>query len=177
MIHYKTTSTNDELAQILTLQTNNLPQNLTAIEKKEQGFVTVQHSIDLLTKMHDIHPHIIAKNKEKVIGYALSMSKIFRNEVPVLIPMFNEIDTSLKKEKNYILMGQVCIDKNYRGKGVFRGLYNEMKIAFSNTHDAIVTEIDASNTRSLNAHKAIGFRELTTYQSNNQNWVIVFMNI
>ncbi|WP_299155967.1 GNAT family N-acetyltransferase [uncultured Tenacibaculum sp.] len=177
MIHYKTTTTNEELEQILYLQANNLPQNLTPIEKKEQGFVTVHHTFSLLKKMHNIHPHIIAKDKEKVIGYALSMSKIFRNEIPVLVPMFNEIDKFFKKEKIYILMGQVCIDKNYRGKGVFRGLYNEMKTVFSNSYECIITEIDSANTRSLNAHKAIGFKELLTYQANNQDWIVVFMDI
>ncbi|KAB1160642.1 GNAT family N-acetyltransferase [Tenacibaculum aiptasiae] len=177
MIQYKTTSSIEELKQIIALQISNLPQNLTDIEKKEQGFVTVQHSIEVLTKMHHIHPHIIAKHGEQVIGYALSMSKIFRNEIPVLVPMFNEIDKSSKKEDNYILMGQVCIDKNYRGKGIFRSLYEEMKNSFSNTYDAIITEIDANNTRSLNAHKAIGFKELSIYKSNNQNWIIVYMDI
>lgn len=177
MIHYKTTTTNEELEQILYLQANNLPQNLTPIEKKEQGFVTVHHTFSLLRKMHNIHPHIIAKDKEKVIGYALSMSKIFRNEIPVLVPMFNEIDKFFKKEKKYILMGQVCIDKNYRGKGVFRGLYNEMKTVFSNSYECIITEIDSANTRSLNAHKTIGFKELLTYQANNQDWIVVFMDI
>ena len=81
MIQYKTTSSIEELKQIIALQFSNLPQNLTDIEKKEQGFVTVQHSIELLTQMHDIHPHIIAKHGEQVIGYALSMSKIFRKEI------------------------------------------------------------------------------------------------
>ncbi len=177
MIHYKATSTNGELKQVLALQANNLPQNLTSAEKETQGFVTVHHTLEMLQKMHDLHPHIIAKHREKVIGYALSMSKTFRDEIPVLVPMFNQIDKALKKEKNYILMGQVCIDKMYRGKGIFRSLYDKMSSVFSDSYDAIITEIDATNTRSLNAHKAIGFKELITYQSNNQDWVIVFMDI
>lgn len=37
----------------------------------------------------------------------------------------------------------------------------------------IITEIDAKNTRSLNAHKSVGFKHLKSYSSNNQEWVIV----
>lgn len=177
MIHYKASSTNDELNQILALQARNLPQNLTSTEKETQGFVTVHHTLEMLQKMHNVHPHIIAKHQKRVIGYVLSMSKTFRDEIPVLVPMFNQIDKALKKEKNYILMGQVCIDKMYRGKGLFRSLYNKMSSVFSKTYDAIITEIDATNTRSLNAHKAIGFKELISYQSNDQDWIIVFMDI
>ncbi len=177
MIDYKLTSANEELEQILTLQTQNLPANLSEVEKEKQGFVTVQHTFNLLKKMHDIHPHIIAKQNEEIVGYALSMSAIFSNDIPILIPMFNEIDKSSKIKSNYILMGQVCIDKNHRGKGLFRGLYDKMKNAFSSTYDSIITEIDSLNIRSLNAHKAIGFKELSTYQTNNQNWVIVYMDL
>ncbi|MEQ3498979.1 GNAT family N-acetyltransferase [Tenacibaculum sp. SSH1-16] len=177
MIEFTTASNQTELLQILKLQQQNLPGNLSEIDKKEQGFVTVHHDLELLQKMNDVHPHIIAKSNGLVVGYALSMSKIFRNDIPILIPMFDEIDTTSEGAKPYILMGQVCIDKHYRGKGIFRGLYTKMKEEFSEIYDSIITEIDKKNTRSINAHKAIGFRTLKTYTSNDQDWKIVYLKI
>ncbi|MDC1162265.1 GNAT family N-acetyltransferase [Tenacibaculum sp.] len=177
MIVFKRTSNNQELAQIIDLQKQNLPVNLSDIEKKEQGFLTVQHNIDILTKMHLKHPHTIATHENKVIGYALSMSSTFRYDIQILKPMFIEIDNSLKSNEKFIIMGQICIDKNYRGKGIFRGLYNKMKDSFSHNYQSIITEIDSLNIRSLKAHKAIGFKNLTTYKSKEQLWEIVFMNI
>ncbi|MHC9088953.1 GNAT family N-acetyltransferase [Tenacibaculum sp. IMCC1] len=177
MFEFTTASNQTELLQILKLQQQNLPGNLSEIDKKEQGFVTVHHDLELLQKMNDVHPHIIAKSGELVIGYALSMSKVFRNDIPILIPMFNKIDMTSKGTKSYVLMGQVCIDKHYRGKGIFRGLYTKMKEEFSGLYDCIITEIDKKNTRSMNAHKAIGFRTLKTYRSNNHNWEIIYLGI
>jgi len=62
-----------------------------------------------------------------VIGYALCMLKEFKKEIEVLRPMFKQIDSILNKGGDYIVMGQICIDKRFRKQGVFRGLYQFMK--------------------------------------------------
>ncbi|WP_435261095.1 GNAT family N-acetyltransferase [Tenacibaculum sp. nBUS_03] len=177
MIEFKTTETLIELEQILALQSKNIPINLTEVDKKEQGFVTVQHDLRILRRMHNVHAHSIATSGGDVIGYALSMSKQFRGDIPVLTPMFTEIDSSRKSKSNYIIMGQVCVDRAYRGKGVFRGLYAKMRDTFTAKYDCIITEIDALNIRSINDHKAIGFEELVRYDCNNKIWVVVYMDI
>ncbi|MDG2193434.1 MAG: GNAT family N-acetyltransferase [Polaribacter sp.] len=179
-IHYQRTKNDEELKEILVLQEKSSPQNISPLEKKEEGFVTVQHSLTLLKKMHDACPHIVAKHHEKVIGYALCMLPKFKKEVPVLIPMFHEIDNELllKKEPiNYLVMGQICIDKTYRKQGVFRGLYHFMKQEVHNSFNAIITEVDVKNVRSSNAHKAIGFKELKTYTSNGQEWELILLEV
>lgn len=176
MIQFKTTSTKEELKQILELQQKNLPKNISQTEKKEQGFVTVEHDLEILERMHNVQPHIIAVSNNRVVGYALCMDKQFKNDVPVLIPMFDEIDNSLKEDIPYILMGQVCVDKDFRGKGVFRGLYEKMKTEVKPTFEAIITEVDALNTRSSNAHKAIGFDKLTTYEAGGQLWELIILH-
>ena len=108
-----------------------------------------------------------------VIGYALSMDVSCREDIEVLKPMFNKIDAVYKD--SYIVMGQVCVDKNYREKNVFKELYRFMKTHFSNKYKAIITEIDLKNTPSIKAHQKIGFTELTRYSSNNQEWSIVIL--
>ena len=177
MITYKTTENKKELSEILALQAKNLPNKLSEETKKEQGFVTVHHDLDMLQKMHDVHPHIIAISDGSLVGYTLSMSKKFRNDIPILAPMFSKIDASKIGKSNYLIMGQVCIAKKFRGQGVFRGLYAYMKKVFSTTFDYIITEINAKNIRSINAHQAIGFIELIRYEFEEETWVVVFMHI
>ena len=173
MIQFKLTSTKDELKEIIELQQRNLPNSISLEEQQNQGFVTVQHTLGVLEKMHKAHPHVVATHNNKVIGYALCMLKEFKNVVPVLIPMFDQIDKELSI--NYIVMGQVCINKNYRKKGVFRGLYNYMQENISKKYNAIITEVDIKNVRSSEAHKAIGFKTLKEYHSNNQNWELIIL--
>jgi len=178
MITYQLTSTNTELREIIVLQQKNLPNNISNNEKDEQGFVSAQHNLELLTKMHDAHPHVIAKHNNKVVGYALCMLQAFRNEIPLLTPMFNQTDNAIKELNNsinYIVMGQICVDKLYRKQGVFRALYKYMQENISKEYNAIITEVDVKNIRSVNAHKAIGFEILKEHQSNNQNWQLIVL--
>ncbi len=170
-IIYTTASTTEELLQILSLQQMNLKSAVSSEEMKQEGFVTVEHDLKLLKRMNDLCPHIIAKDEEKVIGYALSMTEDFKDEISVLRPMFNELDAN--HIQNFLTMGQICIAKTHRKLGVFKGLYGAMKKFSYPKYEYIITEVDATNTRSLNAHLAAGFEKLCTYHSLGQDWELI----
>jgi len=176
-IKYKRAESIEELEQILQLQQTNTLTTISDKERMQEGFVTVQHGFSTLKAMNDKCPHIIAKNNQKVVGYTLCMLKEFKEEIEVLKPMFKNIDNCLKQNEAYVVMGQVCIDKAFRKQGVFRGLYNFMKKQLHTEYDLIVTEVDIANTRSLNAHYAIGFKTLYSYRSNNQDWNILYLDL
>jgi len=179
MTSYHRVTNDDQLHKILQLQKINLSQELSTSEKEIEGFVTAHHAFDILKKMNTICAHCIAKVNGNVVAYALCMDKRFKNEIDVLKPMFEEIESSLvnqpKEFSNYITMGQICIDKNHRKKGIFRGLYNFMKLELKNQFDCIITEVDAKNIRSSNAHKAIGFELLKTYTASNKIWELIIL--
>ena len=173
MITYTKARTKDELEQILQLQQKNLFENLSEDERITQGFVTVKHSFEILKKMNDSCKHTIAVYNDKVVGFALSMTKEFSNDIPILQPMFIEISKSVTDD-NYITMGQICIDKEYRGLGIFRGLYKFMKTEIcASRFSSIITEIDIKNKRSLKAHEAIGFQKIKDYKSGDKIWRLV----
>lgn len=175
MVIYKRAKTKNELQQILELQKKNLSNQLSDEEKKKEGFVTATHSLDVLKKMNEICAHTIAVHNNTVVGYALSMHPIFATTLKVLEPMFMEIDKVFPKENKYISMGQICIDKNYRSQGLFRKLYATMKEAIQPEFNYIITGVNATNTRSLNAHYAIGFKDLSTIFSEDQTWKLIVL--
>lgn len=172
MISIKKAESLNELEQILLLQQENLPAAVSSEEKEKEGFVTVEHNLDILSRMNNSCRHIIAVNDEKVVGYALCMHPNFGNEIPVLMPMFAEI----KKQgitDGFIVMGQICIDKAFRKQGVFRRLYKTMLDSIKPEFTSIITEVDITNTRSLDAHHAIGFREISNYEFSNLCWELM----
>lgn len=180
MITYHRVKTNAELEEILELQRQNLRQNLGEQEQVKEGFVSLEHSFKVLKEMNNACAHCIAKKNGKVVGFALSMLKNFKNDVPLLLPMFEKIEEVVKQGKfssNYMVMGQICIAKTARSKGVFRGLYRYMEKEMKGQFEAIVTEVDTKNIRSSNAHRAVGFSLLKKYTSNNQLWEIIFLTI
>ncbi len=172
-ITYTIANSVEELHQIIALQRNNLVTSVSQEEREKEGFVTVEHNITILKKMNDLQPHIIARDGDRVVGYALSMVKEFRNEIEILKPMFSKIDTSLDSTNSYITMGQICIDKAYRKQGMFRGLYYKMRDELMNTYDLLITEVAANNLRSLQAHHAVGFETLLVYESNGIEWNLI----
>jgi predicted GNAT superfamily acetyltransferase len=179
MIIFTTSTTDNELAEIITLQKQNLPANLTAAEMQEQGFVTVVHSLDDLKKMNQFEQHLVIKDTDTIVGYLLAMTKKSQFDIPVLVPMFEAFEqvsyqNKLLADYNFIVVGQVCIDKGYRGKGLLNKSYQAYKKIFSSKYDFAITEIATANQRSLNAHKTVGFREVHQFTDINQiEWSIV----
>lgn len=176
MIVYKKTSSSQEIQEIIQLQKDNLFENVSVKERRSQGFVTVKHSFGQLFHWHQNKPHTIAVADGKVVGYAISMLSEYQKEVSVLIPMFAKIDEHIKPDIKYIVMGQICIHKDYRGKGVFRGLYQKMQEVCTD-YDWIITEVDETNERSIRAHKVVGFKELISYESQNQRWSLIYLDV
>lgn len=177
-IIYTQVSKEAHIQQILELQEKNLTTNISKEEAQAQGFVTVKHDAQILREMNDPHPHTIAMDENKVVGFALTMTKDFRKRIPVLEPMFDLIDSlsyngERLKETRYFTMGQVCIDKDYRGIGIFKNLYETMKTSYHMHFDYLITEIAARNTRSMRAHAKVGFEEIKRYKEGDVTWVMV----
>jgi ribosomal protein S18 acetylase RimI-like enzyme len=179
-----TVSSEKELEQILQLQEKYLVRKITdEAELKSQGFLTVQHTPELLRQMHSLSPSIIIKDGDRVVAYALVMLKECRNLVPALVPMFNTFDNleyqhvelqgKPLSEYSFYVMGQICVAKEYRGQGLFDMLYHKHREVYSSQYDFIVTEIATRNTRSMRAHERIGFKTIHTYQDELDHWAVV----
>lgn len=163
MITFTTATTDTDLQQILALQQQNLSKNLTCEQTLEQGFLTVEHDFATLQKMNALENAIIAKDGEQVVGYLLAMTRDLRNDIPILISMFDVMD-ELKyqnqklQQYHYIVVGQACIAETHRGSGVFDQCYQAYKHYLSEKYDFTVTEISKRNPRSLRAHRRVGFQ-------------------
>lgn len=167
-----------ELEQILSLQRDNLIASVTPQEMKEQGFVTVHHTLEMLRQMHSLAPSIIIKDGDKVVAYALVMLRECRSLVPALEPMFNNFDNQQwngkpLKDQSFYVMGQVCVDKAYRGQGLFDKLYQAHKEVYSTRFDILTTEIATRNHRSLRAHERVGFKIINVYRDELDEWAVV----
>lgn len=175
MVTYKRADNSDELVQILELQRVNLNFQLLEEEKEQDGFVTVAHDFETLSAMNSECSHIIAVANSRVIGYALSMHPKFSDKIDILKPMFTEIDKVTPILKDYMVMGQICIAKEYRKKGVFRKLYKTMRRDLTPKYTSIITEVDSRNSRSLSAHYAVGFTLLKSYFSEGRQWELIIL--
>ncbi|MBK9460633.1 MAG: GNAT family N-acetyltransferase [Chitinophagales bacterium] len=173
--------TQQDLIEILDLQLANHRNYISAEQSNEHGFVTVKHNLELLTEMNKAAPQIIAKANGKVIGYALVMLPVFERLIPELKPMFKLLTTLSFKNKpindyEYYVMGQICIDADYRGMGIFDKLYQKHKDIYAFEFDLCITEISTSNWRSMRAHERVGFKTIHTFKDEIDEWNVVAWN-
>lgn len=174
-------TTEDELEQIVQLSKQNKKENISTAERNEQGFISWDYSLELLKQMHELHPNIIAKDGDRVVGYAMVALKDARHFHPELEQMISFVDEVFYNGKalrnyKYYVMGQVCIDKEYRGKNVFAMLYQKHKELFQDSYDFVETEISTSNHRSMRAHEKVGFKTIHTYRDVKDEWNVVVWN-
>jgi len=183
MLYTRATSSED-LQKILDLQRVNLPASISEETQKTEGYVTVHHDFALLKRMNDACPHIIAKDGDTMAGYTLCMHPMFGDEIEVLKAMFQKIYQIIQDPSkaqgittdNFIVMGQVCVDKNYRRQGIFRKLYETMLQEVQPQFQYIITEVDINNVRSLEAHYGIGFKLLSRYSSDGRIWDLISLS-
>ncbi|WP_373511437.1 N-acetyltransferase family protein [Persicitalea sp.] len=177
-LQFTTARTDDDLHQILYLQTQNHKSLVSDIVKREQGFVTVRHTWQELSKMHEATPQIIAKDEGKVVAYALAMLPDAATLIPDLQPMFalfEQISWQNKKlaDCHYYVMGQVCVAESHRGQGLFDGLYEQHRELYRPNFDLLITEVSAGNGRSLRAHERVGFRPIHTHIDHVDTWQVL----
>jgi GNAT superfamily N-acetyltransferase len=183
-IQFTTVASADEIRQIHELQAANLASALTPDAIASQRFLTVRHEPEVLRRMNAAAPAIVAKDGDRVAGYALVMPREFATSVPILRPLFDRLETlawrgvPLRDHPRWFVMGQICIAADYRGGGIFDGLYRAMAEAYRDRYDFTVTEVAARNTRSLRAHARAGFQPLHRYPdaTTGEDWHVIVLD-
>jgi ribosomal protein S18 acetylase RimI-like enzyme len=146
----------------------------------QDGFVTVEHTLDILRAMHALAPSVVARDPHGAIaGYAIVMPRESRALLPILAPMFAMIERlppaalSAKPDPRWYVMGQIAVAPAHRGSGVFDALYAEHRARYRERFDLVITEVATRNTRSMRAHQRVGFRTVTTYRDATDEWALI----
>ena len=76
-------------------------------------------------------------------------------------------------EVRFFVGGQVCVDRQYRGRGLLARLYEHIALTAPATYELCVTEIAVRNQVSIRAHERMGFETISRYSDAREEWVIV----
>jgi GNAT superfamily N-acetyltransferase len=177
-IIFEAASTEQHFEQILRLQKQNLFSAISEEEQAQQGFVFAEHTVPLLKMMASHLPQVIAVNDRRVVGYNLAMLSSMKDEMPRLVQMFTEFERSTYKSRpltayKFMVGGQVCVDKDFRGRGLLRRLYHETRNRLPPGYQLCVTEVAERNGISLQAHLKMGFGVISTYHDGKELWHVV----
>jgi hypothetical protein len=181
-IVFEVASIEQHFEQILQLQKQNLFSAISEEQQARQGFVFAQHTLPLLKMMAAHLPQVIAVSNGKVVGYNLAMPVSMKNEMPSLVPMFKEFERSQYKGRlltsyHFMVGGQVCVAKDFRGQGLLRRLYHETRNRLPHGYQLCVTEVAARNVVSLKAHQKMGFEVVSTYHDGKELWKVMVWDL
>lgn len=174
----KMVSSKLELEKIRLLQQQNLRSALTLSEAEKEGFVTAEYSVEFLEKMHEATPSIIAVDGDVIAGYALATIKEVGVNHDLIHELFDAVDdityhAKRLGETSYIVIGQLCVAKDYRGFGMVQKMYNAFRDQYAHAYEYCVTDVAEDNPRSLKAHLKSGFVVIDTLRYGGIGWNIV----
>jgi ribosomal protein S18 acetylase RimI-like enzyme len=177
----KLTENLKDLEGIKKLQTENLKSTMTEEEQAQNGFVTAEYTLALLDKMHNLAPSVIALAEDSVVGYALVTDPAIYGEHPLLDDLIHFIEKKsyqglVLNRKDYVLVGQLCVSKDFRGQKLAEKMYQFFKNTYKNKYKYLITDVDTKNLRSLKAHENTGFDVIDTLFYGGSSWHVVLWN-
>jgi hypothetical protein len=181
MISITTVQSEEDVLGILALLQANLRQNLSLDMQTSGGYLSIEYQPDLLRRMNQVAPSIIAKDSaSKVVGYALMTLPEFAPEVPDVDDLVSKINILEYKGKplrnyTYYIMGQVCVADGFRGQNIFDRMYNKHRELYVDRYQLLITCISNKNARSLRAHARVGFETVHSFNNSasDETWHIV----
>ncbi|KAJ3028517.1 UNVERIFIED_CONTAM: hypothetical protein HDU68_001513 [Siphonaria sp. JEL0065] len=161
-------STDAHVVQIKQLQMENLRRLLPLEVQEREGFVTAEYSIDYLRNIHSKTPAVVAlaqvNGVQQVVGYVLAATKQDSLEHDLLKDLVGTVDGRCKFEKkklkdlNYIVVGQLCVAKDFRGQRLASKMYEAFAQEYkSRGFECAMTDVAADNEKSLKTHKKSGW--------------------
>ncbi len=140
----------------LQLQNANLVTNLAESERRD-GFVTTPFDVDTLTELHKGTRAFVACVDNCVIGYAMTGTLQEFQHSALIVHMnsrlqqitFHGLPIDAASALQY---GPVCIDKEFRGRGVLQSLFKVLCQHLNSDFKIGVTFISTLNPRSYQAH-------------------------
>lgn len=171
-----------DIPGVLQLQEKYLFRNLSPEERKE-GFVTTPFTFKQIEEILKENGLFIAKKNDEVIAYIFAGSwkyfeqwEIFNYMVsrfPQLSFQGREITTS-----NSFQYGPVCIDKKYRGRGLFNLLFEEMRLEFLKKYPISITFINKINEVSTAAHtRKLGWEVIDEFEFNDNQYLALGLDM
>lgn len=175
-----TAQTTADLQGILDLQRQNQKDNVPLDVQQEQGFVTLQYTLNQMEQMHKLGPSVIAKDGDRVVGYAITAMPDAQAFIPELRTLFELLQTvnydgKPLSEHAYYVVGQVCVAEGYRSQGLLDRMYGHHRELYSDRFRLFITDIAARNARSIRAHERVGFKVVHQFYEPDadEDWVLV----
>jgi hypothetical protein len=156
---------------VLRLQSANFIANLSEEERRD-GFLSAEFTLEQVAEMAEDLGTMLALAENGLAGFVCAFRREFATGSPVIAKMIESYDVLNFEGKplsfyNSYIYGPVCIAREYRRRGVLRGLYEAQKKDLAGRFEIGVAFVSRANRHSLDAHVAgLGMTEIGDFECN-----------
>ncbi len=175
-------ATPQDYSAILRLQTANYIANLSDAERK-QGFLSAEFTREQVADMARDLGTMLAVVGSDVAGFLCAFRREFSTGSPVIAKMLESYDLvqfegkPLSHYQSY-LYGPVCIGREYRRRGLLRGLYQAQIADLAGQFEVGVAFVARNNPHSLRAHvSGLGMTEVGDFEVKGNSYVILAFRV
>jgi predicted GNAT superfamily acetyltransferase len=167
---------------ILRLQSANYIANV-SVQDRSAGFLSAEFTPEQVAAMAEDLGIMLAIESRIVAGYLCAFRNEFNHGSPVLAKMLESYDRVQFDEKplsayrSYVY-GPVCIGRDYRRRGLLRGLYEAQKKDLAGQFEVGVAFVSRNNPHSLQAHVAgLGMTEVGDFEVKGNVYTILAFSV
>ena len=167
---------------IVRLQRANYIANLSAEERRE-GFLSAEFSFEEVAAIAGDLGIAIVTMDDDLAGCLCAIRREFDHGSPVVAKMLESYDQATFEGKplsafNSYIYGPVCIARQYRRRGLLRGLYNFQKKDLAGQFEVGVALVSHSNRHSMQAHvDGLGMTEAGEFEVNGNLYAILAFRV
>jgi hypothetical protein len=172
----------DDYPQIVRLQRANYIANLTAEERRE-GFLSAEFSLEQVRAIATDLGIAIVTMDDDLAGCVCAIRREFDHGSLVVAKMLESYDQARFEGKplsafNSYIYGPVCIARQYRRRGLLRGLYGFQKKDLAGQFEVGVALVSHSNPHSMQAHvEGLGMTEAGEFEVNGNLFAILAFHL
>ena len=172
----------EDYAEIVRLQRANYIANLTAEERRE-GFLSAEFSLDQVAAIASDLGIAIVTMDDALAGCLCGIRREFDHGSPVVEKMLESYDQAWFQGKplsafNSYIYGPVCIARQYRRRGLLRGLYEFQNKDLAGQFEVGVALVSHSNPHSMQAHvEGLGMTEAGEFELNGNLFAILAFRV
>jgi predicted GNAT superfamily acetyltransferase len=175
-------ATSQDYSAILRLQRANYISNLTDEERRE-GFLSAEFTPEQVAAMAEDLGTMLAVVGNDVAGFVCAFRREFNTGSPVIAKMLESYDRvqfdgkPLSRYQSY-LYGPVCIGREYRRRGLLRGLYQAQLTDLAGQFEVGAAFVARNNPHSLQAHVGgLGMTEVGDFEVKGNIYVILAFRV
>lgn len=163
---------------IVKLNAENFIYHLSA-EERADGFLSAIFTLEQTRTMAEDLGTMVAFADGHVAGFLCAMRNEFDHGSPVVAKMIESYDRmrfedKLLSEYSSYIYGPVCIARDYRRRGLLRGLFEAQKRDLAGQFEIGVALIARSNPHSMQAHVAgLGMTEVGEFEVSGNKFATV----